>query len=339
MGYKAVIVMSLAVALFPFPAAGLAAQPAASAQEAQEAQVAQVAQAAESYVPDGPVSTTVTGDVIPGGHVTVTFTDGSFVAGETISVALTGAGRATLAAAHAGTVAIAKTATDTGSVSIDIALPARAAGSYTVVATGLSSATVGAATIVVGAYSAEPQAVPAETPVEPAEQTEEQTAEQLADTGSTQVVTAASIAIHGTDAPGGTAVVSFAEKAFAPNEDVVFAVVGSGSATLSVVRAASVSLVATADADGSVGLTVTLPADAAGEYTVSAQGLSSKTVANTTITVGAGEIVAAGTTSVRNPIGFGSITPLLWFWIAGGLAMLTAGMVAVYRVQHPKPVS
>lgn len=316
MGYKAAIVVSLALSAFlpltATPAAGLEAGAAASV---------------EGYVPDGPVAFTVTGNAVAGGLVTVSFTDGSFVADETVSVTLTGAGRSTLAAARAGTVAITKTAIASGSVTVDVALPARAAGSYTVVATGLSSATVGAATIVVGAYAAEPAVPAAEEP-----------ADQLADTGTTQVVTAESIAIRGTDAPGGTAVVSFAENAFAPHEDVVFAVVGSGSATLSVLRAASVTLVATADADGSVGVTVTLPADAAGDYTVSAQGLRSKTVASTTITVGSGAVLAAGTETAASAIGLQQVTPLLWFWIAGGLALLLAGMIAVYRVQHPRPV-
>ncbi|TFD45355.1 hypothetical protein E3T55_18985 [Cryobacterium frigoriphilum] len=295
--------------------------------------------ASATYVPDAPISTTVTGQVVPSGTVTVAFGAGSFLAAEPVSLAFTGAGRATLAAARAGTITLTKTTDAAGSLLVDVTLPATASGSYTLVATGLTSATVGAATIIVGGYASVPGA-------QAGAQADAQAGAQAgADTAARQVVTAEHIAVSGDDAAGGTSSVSIAAAAFTPHEDVAFAVVGSGSATLSALRAASVSLVISADARGAADVTVTLPDDAAGVYAVSAQGLSSKTVANTTITVGASAAAAAqagvtagAQTGVQaSTSGWlrGYTSPLLYVWIAAGLSLLALGLIGVLRLKRP----
>ncbi|MFC5929192.1 hypothetical protein D6T64_00910 [Cryobacterium melibiosiphilum] len=316
---------ALTLALCAGAGAGVLSLAGASAPSAASA--ASVS-AVDSYVPDAPVSTTVTGNAVPSGTVTVAFGAGSFVAAESVSLALTGAGRSTLAAAHAGTITLTKVTDAAGSLAVDVTLPPAASGSYTLVATGLKSATVGAATIIVAEYLAVPVA-----------EAGEESDEALADTGARQVVTANHIAVTGDDSAGGTANVAIAAAAFTPHEDVAFAVVGSGSATLSAVRAASVSLVLSADAAGAADLTVTLPADAAGVYTVSAQGLSSHTRATTTITVGASAAAAADVPEQVEASGAvwlrGYTSPLLYIWIATGLSLLALGMIGVLRLKRP----
>ena len=333
------------------------------------------AAASAGYVPDAPISTTVTGSVVASGTFTVTFGAGSFLAAEPVSLALTGAGRATLAAARAGTVTLTKTTDAAGALVVDVTLPATASGSYTLVATGLTSATVGAATMIVGGYASVPvdkagARVGAEIGAQPGAhlggqpgaELGKQPAGTLADTGARQIVTADHIAVSGDDTAGGTSSVSIAAAAFTPHEDVAFVVVGSGSATLSALRAASVSLVISADARGAADVTVTLPDDAAGVYAVSAQGLSSKTVANTTITVGAtaaadaaeagsaeagaqpgaaasGPAEAGAAQTGAQPAAIGGLagyaSPLLYVWIAAGLTLLALGMIGVLRLKRP----
>ena len=306
--------------------ARIAAAPAASAAAVPAAASA----AAPRPVPDGAVTVTVTGNAIPGARVTVDFAEGSFVAHESVSVVATGSGQPTLGAVRAATVTLLREASDSGALSVVVTLPGAAAGTYTVIATGLASATVGAATVAVGSYTVVPRSGFAEPPRGGAVAAPQ-----------TQVVTASSIEVAGNHAPGGTSTVTFAPQAFTPHEDVAFAVVGSGSATLSAVRAASVTLVSSAGADGAIGVHVTLPADAVGVYSVSAEGLSSKTRATAVITVGAGaEAVvtdAAGTVgSSSDGIWGGRVmgSPLLWAWIGGGLVALGLALVGVLRLRR-----
>jgi len=281
-------------------------------------------------VPDGAVTVTVTGNAIPGAHVTVDFAEGSFVAREAVSVVATGSGQPTLGAVRAATVTLLREASDAGALSVVVTLPGAAAGTYTVIATGLASATVGAATVAVGSYTVVPRSGFAEPPRGGA-----MAAPQ------TQVVTASSIEVAGDQAPGGTSIVTFAPQAFTPHEDVAFAVVGSGSATLSAVRAASVTLVSSAGADGAIDVHVTLPADAVGVYGVSAEGLSSQTRATAVITVGVD--TGAGSTDAAGPVGTspdgiwgGHVvgSPLLWAWIGGGLLGLGLALVGVLRLRR-----
>jgi hypothetical protein len=106
---------------------------------------------AAGYVPVGNVA--VSGAVVPGGTVEVGFAAGSFTPGESVSFTLTGenAVGATLAAFKSvvNSQSLVKTATDTGAVSLAVGLPSDASGTYTVTGTGLTSGTVGTASLTV----------------------------------------------------------------------------------------------------------------------------------------------------------------------------------------------
>ncbi|MBX0299897.1 sortase [Cryobacterium sp. 1639] len=90
--------------------------------------------------------------------VEVAFTAGSFTPGESVSFTLTGenAAGATLAAFKAvvNSQSLVKSATDTGAVALDVTLPTDASGTYTVTATGLTSGTVGTASLTVASADA-----------------------------------------------------------------------------------------------------------------------------------------------------------------------------------------
>lgn len=113
---------------------------------------------AAGYVPVGNIS--VSGAVIPGGAVTVAFTDGSFTPGESVSFTLSGenASGATLAVVKAvvDTSSLVKTASASGAVALDVTLPTNASGTYTTTATGLTSGTVGTASLTVASADATP---------------------------------------------------------------------------------------------------------------------------------------------------------------------------------------
>jgi hypothetical protein len=106
---------------------------------------------AAGYVPVGNVS--VSGAVVPGGTVEVGFAAGSFTPGESVSFTLTGenATGATLATFKSvvNSQSLVKTATDTGAAALAVTLPSDASGTYTVTATGLTSGTVGTASLTV----------------------------------------------------------------------------------------------------------------------------------------------------------------------------------------------
>jgi hypothetical protein len=113
---------------------------------------------AAGYVPVGNIS--VSGAVVAGGTVTVGFDDGSFTPGESVSFTLTGenAAGATLATFKAvvDSQSLVKTASDTGAVSLDVTLPTNASGTYTTTATGLTSGTVGTASLTVATADGAP---------------------------------------------------------------------------------------------------------------------------------------------------------------------------------------
>jgi len=103
-----------------------------------------------SYVANDKV--VVSGSTSPGGTAVVTFKDGSFTPGETVSFSVTGEGPITLSAVKAAVVTVTSTKVanaTTGSVVLNVTLPANATGSYTVTATGLSFGNVGTAAITV----------------------------------------------------------------------------------------------------------------------------------------------------------------------------------------------
>lgn len=107
---------------------------------------------AAGYVPSD--SITVSGAIVPGATVTVEFEE-SFTPGESVSFTLTGenGASATLAAFKAAqsSTSLVKTADASGSVVLLVTLPTDASGTYTVTATGLTSGTVGVASLTVAA--------------------------------------------------------------------------------------------------------------------------------------------------------------------------------------------
>jgi hypothetical protein len=111
---------------------------------------------AEGYAPA--TNITVTGDVAPGGIVVINFANNTFIAGESVSFTLTGenATGATLASFKAvvNSQSLVKTATSEGAVALDVTLPTNASGTYTTTATGLTSGTVGTASLTVASADA-----------------------------------------------------------------------------------------------------------------------------------------------------------------------------------------
>jgi hypothetical protein len=106
--------------------------------------------AASAYAPS--TNVTVSGAVVAGSPVAVGFAAGTFTPGETVSVAVTGEGRVTLAAIE--TVSITKTATNSGAASVTVTLPANARGTYSLTATGLSSGSLATSALTVVAADA-----------------------------------------------------------------------------------------------------------------------------------------------------------------------------------------
>ena len=135
-----------------------------------------------------------------------------------------------------------------------------------------------------------------------------------------------SIIVSGDVEAGGTVTVTFTDGSFEPGEDVSIACTGSGSATLSAFKAATVTLVKTASATGSVSVDVTLPADATGTYTVTATGLSSGTVGTAALTVTAVDSGSGGLAST------GYDAPVLLIWGAGGALLLGIALVVVLTI-------
>lgn len=94
----------------------------------------------------------VSGSTAPGGTAVVSFLDGSFTKGEVVSFSVTGEGPITLGAIRTAVVTATTTKNAnavTGSVALNVTLPANASGSYTVIATGLSSGNIGTASLTV----------------------------------------------------------------------------------------------------------------------------------------------------------------------------------------------
>lgn len=128
-----------------------------------------------------------------------------------------------------------------------------------------------------------------------------------------------------TPQPGETVVVTF-NDAFLPGEQVSFAVTGEGTATLSMVKAATVTITKTAAADGTAVVNVTLPANATGTYTVTATGLQSGIIGTAAITVVPADAPGGG---AGLPV-TGAEIPSALLWVAGGTLLL--GLVLVVAV-------
>jgi hypothetical protein len=135
-------------------------------------------------------------------------------------------------------------------------------------------------------------------------------------------VPADSISVSGTPLAGATVSVDFAAGAFTAGEAVTFAVDGAGTATLSAMRAATVTLVKSATPAGAASVNVTLPADASGSYTTTATGQLSGAIGTATITVTAAD---AGS----GLAGTGYDAPVLLIWAGVGALVLGVALVVV----------
>ncbi|WBM79385.1 sortase [Cryobacterium breve] len=107
---------------------------------------------AAGYVPNSNI--TISGNQVAGSIIVIDFSGASFTAGENISFSVSGAGVVTLSNFKSATATLVKPASSTGAASLNVTLPADATGSYTTTATGLTSGSVGTATITVKAADA-----------------------------------------------------------------------------------------------------------------------------------------------------------------------------------------
>ena len=103
---------------------------------------------------------------------------------------------------------------------------------------------------------------------------------------------------------------------------------GSGTAVLSTVKAATVTLTKVASATGATSVNVKLPADATGSYTVTATGVTSANVATASITIVAAD---AGTTG-KALASTGYNAPMLLIWGAAGVLLLGIALVVVMTI-------
>ncbi len=139
---------------------------------------------------------------------------------------------------------------------------------------------------------------------------------------ATYVPGAPAATVTGTPAPGATVVVGFGAGTFAPNEDVISVLSGANASTARL--ASTTAITKPAAADGSLGVSVTLPANASGTYTLTAtQG---DIVRTRTIVVPAADAAAPG--GLANT-GADSAAA---FWFAGGLLALGATTVVTLNV-------
>ncbi|TFB85605.1 hypothetical protein E3O44_13545 [Cryobacterium algoricola] len=139
------------------------------------------------------------------------------------------------------------------------------------------------------------------------------------------------VLVSGTTEPGDTVDVEFTDGSFTPGEDVSFSCTGSGLATLSIVKAATATLVKSTSATGAVKVAVTLPSDATGTYTLTATGLTSGTVGAASITVTAVDSASTATNTGTGLANTGYTTPLLLLWAAAGALLLGVALVVVLR--------
>lgn len=139
--------------------------------------------------------------------------------------------------------------------------------------------------------------------------------------------------VNGSATAGAALDIIFADGSFGgrgTGEKVSFAVSGRGSAKLANFKAETMTTVKSTDAQGAVSLTVTLPADATGSYTVTGTGLTSGTVGTATLTVAAADAGADATGDNLADTGFDA--PVLLIWSAAGALLLGAALVIVLGI-------
>lgn len=139
---------------------------------------------------------------------------------------------------------------------------------------------------------------------------------------ATYVPGAPAATVTGTPAPGATVNVGFGAGTFEPGANVISVLSGANANTARL--ASTTAITKPAAADGSLGVAVTLPANASGTYTLTAtQG---DIVRTRTIVVPAAD--AAGSEGLANT-GADSAAA---FWFAGGLLALGATTVVTLNV-------
>ena len=124
---------------------------------------------------------------------------------------------------------------------------------------------------------------------------------------------------------------------FSSGEDVSIALTGesASSATLAAVVTAveTKTIVKAADAAGDVTVTVTLPSNASGSYTLTATGLTSGAIGQSTITaVSSSAAGGSGSGATGGLPNTGAMDPTLGIWAGGGLLALGAAFVIVLTV-------
>lgn len=151
------------------------------------------------------------------------------------------------------------------------------------------------------------------------------------------------ITVAAAPAAGESTPVAFGDGAFSNGEGVEFSVTGSHPAVLSVVKTAVTStLTKTATGAGAVSVTVAIPAEATGDYTVTARGVTSGTVGTATLAVVAADAAPIATTdnglTADNGLAAtGFNAPVLVIWGAAGILVLGVALVLVrlsVRRQH-----
>jgi LPXTG-motif cell wall-anchored protein len=143
-------------------------------------------------------------------------------------------------------------------------------------------------------------------------------------------VPSTSISGDNTVVAGGTTIINFAPGSFAGSENVSITITGAGSATVGAFKAETITVTKQAAADGSLSISVKLPAGATGTYSLTATGVTSGNVGTYTITVVPADS-ANGSGSGALP-DTGSSVSMLAVWAGAGALLLGAALIAVMTV-------
>ena len=134
--------------------------------------------------------------------------------------------------------------------------------------------------------------------------------------------------VTGSATPSGVVNVAFCAGTFFNSENVAWTVNGPTATTLSVFKAVVTGpFVNAATPVGAASVNVTLPANAAGTYVVTAVGQTSAIVGTATFTVVVASAGLAGT---------GYDAPMLLIWSAAGALLLGIGLVVVLSIVRRK---
>ncbi|MDM7887431.1 sortase [Curtobacterium sp. RHCJP20] len=142
--------------------------------------------------------------------------------------------------------------------------------------------------------------------------------------------------VSGTLAPGGTAVASFSNGVFTPNETVRVQVTGAGAVTLGALPVTTVSKDYTATSTGALTVRVTFPAGGSGTYNLTATGATSGVPGTGFFTIApagaAGTVGSTGGSGTPGQLAFtGGTISTLGLWAAGGAIALGGGLLVVRK--------